>query len=73
MVSDDDGESWYNPNNRSEPLFAAPMPDLPDPGCKGDVTRWEQGHALVSTNIQGNGDPGMNQYPRVNLTLSLSE
>ena len=31
MVSDTDGETWYNPHNRSEPLFAAPLPDLPDP------------------------------------------
>eukprot|EP01047_Picozoa_sp_COSAG01_P017178 COSAG01_NODE_903_length_12848_cov_7.966899_7_plen_420_part_00 len=72
MVSDTDGETWFNPLNRSEQLFPAPVPDLPDPGCKGSVTRWTQGRALVSTNIQDGGDPGINQYPRQNLSVSLS-
>jgi hypothetical protein len=72
MVSDDDGETFYNPQDRNNSLFAAPAPDLPDPGCKGDMTRWDQGHALVAVNVQDNGDPGMNQLPRFNLTVSMS-
>jgi hypothetical protein len=72
MVSDDDGESFYNPQDRKNSLFAAAAPDLPDPGCKGDITQWEEGKALVAVNVQDNGDPGMNQLPRFNLTVSIS-
>lgn len=71
MVSDDDGDSFYNPHERGS-LFAAPAPDLPDPGCKGDVARWEAEKALVAVNAQDNLDPGMNQLPRFNLTVSIS-
>ena len=41
-------------------------------GCKGGITRWEAKKALLMSNNQDNGDPGIEQQPRFNLTLSLS-
>ena len=41
-------------------------------GCKGGITRWEAKKALLMSNNQDNGDPGIEQQPRFNLTLSMS-
>ena len=41
-------------------------------GCKGGITRWEAKKALLMSNNQDNGNPGIEQQPRFNLTLSVS-
>ena len=53
----------------SQPLLT---PWLLHSGCKGGITRWEAKKALLMSNNQDNGDPGIEQQPRFNLTLSLS-
>ena len=71
MYSDTDGESWRSSWNSS--LLGDGIADLPDPGCKGSIARWDAGRALVASNVQDNGDPGgPEQDPRFNLTVSLS-
>ena len=41
-------------------------------GCKGGITRWTAKQALLMSNNQDNGDPGIEQQPRFNMTLSVS-
>jgi len=71
MFSSDDGSSWRDASGGTG-WFGSPIPDLPDPGCKGATTRWEEQGALLATNVQDQGRPGFKQNPRYNLTLSIS-
>jgi hypothetical protein len=72
MVSDTDGSSFHNEVDASETVFGNGIADLPDPGCDGGIARWESKKALVMSNVQDNGDPGIEQQPRYNLTVSIS-
>ena len=72
MPSSSQGITWTN-RSGGETLFGDGIADLPDPGCKGSVARWEAGKAIVASNVQDNGDPGgPEQDPRYNLTVSTS-
>jgi hypothetical protein len=71
MYSDDFGSTWTNGVDGTS-LFGTTIPDLPDPGCDGGITRWEAKKALVMSNVQDTGDPGIEQQPRYNLTVSIS-
>jgi polygalacturonase len=71
MFSDDWGTTWTNGVDGTS-LFGTTVPDLPDPGCDGGITRWEAKKALVMSNVQDTGDPGIEQQPRYNLTVSIS-
>ena len=65
------GETWHNDIDGSS-LWGLGIADLPDPGCDGGITRWEEKKALVMCNVQDDGDPGIEQQPRYNLTVSIS-
>jgi hypothetical protein len=56
-VSDDGGLTWSN---------ATARPDLPDPGCKGGVARWQQGRGLLFVN-------DATVLGRFNVTLRVSK
>jgi hypothetical protein len=79
MVSDD-GLRWTNAAGDSV-LFGDGVADLPDVGQKGGFCRGPararaaEGAAagwMVMANAQDNRDPGDDQQPRANLTVSLS-
>ena len=55
--SDDLGLTWAN---------GTAMPNLPGPECKGGITRWEGGRALVEVN-------SANSRSRTNETVFLSQ
>ena len=54
--STDMGMSWYG---------FAPVPALPDPGCKGGIAAWPAKQALLFTNAA-------TTHGRVNITLRVS-
>ena len=51
------GETWVNGSGAAT-LYGDGIADLPDPGCKGSIARWEAGKGLVAANVQDNLDPG---------------
>jgi hypothetical protein len=71
MFSSNGGETWDD-GQGGDGWFGSTIADLPDPGCKGGITRWADKRAIVVSNNQDNGDPGIEQQPRFNLTLSVS-
>ena len=56
--SDDGGNTWAPPAGE-------PMPQLPDPGCKGGIAAWPERKALVEVNAA-------TTHGRVNVTLRVS-
>lgn len=71
MFSSDEGETFQNSNGDAS-AFGTPLPDLPDPGCKGSVTWWHDGRGFIASNVQNDGDPPIESPHRYNLTLSFS-
>ena len=71
MFSSDEGDTWHDGEGVAA-AFGTPLPDLPDPGCKGSVTWWPGGDGLLASNVQNHGDPPIEAPHRYNLTLSFS-
>ena len=71
MFSTSGGTSWHDAEGRSG-WYGTSLPDMPDPGCKGGLTRWEAGRMLVASNVQNHGIDSIEAGSRFNLTLSLS-
>jgi hypothetical protein len=70
MVSDTAGTSWTN-NAGERSLFGDGIADLPDVGQDGGFCRGPKGW-MVMANAMDNRDPGEEQQPRFNLTVSMS-
>ena len=71
MFSTSGGTSWHDAEGRSG-WYGTSLPDMPDPGCKGGLTRGEAGRMLVASNVQNHGIDSIEAGSRFNLTLSLS-